>query len=396
MYLVANIFLNIIDVLILFLLSHSFVKRIPIFTVKRVLIGISYGIVMGAIAYLLDDGYIYRIIAMPTAFVMIWLMIKLPFSSTFLVYTLVLLFVGVIQLPVVFIAQLAQLGTVSIFLIIQILSLAVILLGCKILPFNRWYRFIEEHIELKLLILIITFIAVSIIFYWNFEYTWLYVLHFGGILIATLIAIYTVGSKIVHLRYKIPLKTHNDYHVDLGLMVKAYREENHPDIENLNRANKNDKFKLQTENFQLGRLAENIITFIDNKQKLYDQQVEILHDIDYDNDHPSVNVPTIIKMLSILLDNAIETGTNKPIIVELTVTMSYMQLSVRNEFTPTDSEEISRIFTIDGYTTKKTNQRGYGLTNLYYDVKNIGGKIMAMCDHSSVGKSQYLNITITI
>ena len=395
MYLVANIILNTIDVLVFFLLSHAFVKRIPIFTMKRVLIGIGYGIIMGTVAHLFGSN-IYRIIAMPLAFLMIWLMIKLTFSSIFLVYTFALLLFGTIQLPIVLIIEFVQLTSVPMFLVVQILTLAIVLFVCKFLPFNRWYRFIEEHIELKLLIFIITFVAVSIVFYWNFEYSWLYVLYFGGILITTLIAIYAVGSKIVYLRYKLPLKTHNDYHIDLGLMVKAYREENHQDIENLNRDNKNDKFKLQTENFQLGKLAENIITFIDNKQKLYDQQVEIQYDIDYDSDHPNVNVITIIKMLSILLDNAIETGTVKPIIVELTVTMSYMQLSVRNEFDPTDSEEISRIFTIDGYTTKKIDQRGYGLTNLYHDVKNIGGKIMAMCDHSSIGKAQYLNITITI
>ena len=379
-----------------FLISHAFVKRIPIFTMKRVLIGVMYGIVLGGYAHLLEDGHLFRIVAMPALFVMIYLTMKLPFSSTFLVYMLVWLLVGAIQLPVVLITQFAQLGTVPMFLIVQILTLTIVVLSCKLLPFNRWYRFIEEYIELKLLILIITFVAVSIVFYWNFEYSWLYVLYFGGILTTTLIAIYCVGSRIVYLRYKIPLKTHNDYHIDLGMMVKAYREENHQDIEKLKSANNSDEFKLQTNNFQLGKLAENIITFIDNKQKLYDQQVEIQYDIDYDSDHPNVNIITIIKMLSILLDNAIETGTAKPIIVELTVTMSYMQLSVRNEFDTTDSEEISRIFTIDGYTTKKTDQRGYGLTNLYHDVKNIGGKIMAMCDHSSVGKAQYLNITITI
>ena len=101
-------------------------------------------------------------------------------------------------------------------------------------------------------------------------------------------------------------------------------------------------------------------------------------------------------MLSILLDNAIESGTDKPIIVELTVTGSYIQLSVRNEFTPSDSEEISRIFTIEGYTTKKTNQRGYGLTNLHRDIKDLGGRILTSQDYSAIGKAKYLNITISI
>ena len=396
MFLVVNIILNTIDILMLFLLSHAFIKRIPIFTIKRVLIGIAYGIAMGAIGHFSGDGYVYRIIAIPVAFFLIYLMVKLSFSSTFLVYTLIWVLKTTIQLPFVLIFQFAQLGVIPMFLIGQILTLFVIILGCKFLPLNKWYRFIEENLELKLLIFIITFIAISVFFYWNFEYSWLYLLYFGVILISTLISIYCVGSKIVYLRYKIPLKTHNDYHIDLGMMIKAYKEENYQEIERLNNTNQDDKFRLQTENFQLGKTAENIIKFIENKQKLHDRIVEIQHDIDYDSDHPMVNMITIVKMLSILLDNAIESGTNKPIIVELTVTTSYVQLSVRNEFTSSDTEEISRIFTIDGYTTKKTNQRGYGLTNLHHAVKNIGGKIMTAYDYSAIGKAHYLNITITI
>ena len=394
MLLVVNVILNTIDVLILFLLSHAFIKRIPIFTPSRVLIGIAYGIAMGASGHFLGAGYLYRIIALPAAFLMIYLMVKLPFSSAFLIYTLVWLFKAI--LPFALILQFTQLEMTLMFLIGQILTLFAVILGCKLLPLNKWYRFIEENLELKLLIFILTFIVISVVFYWNFEYSWLYLLYFGIILIATIIAIYGVGSKIVYLRYKIPLKTHDNYHIDLGLMAKAYKEENHQEIERLNEINQDDTFKIQTENFLLGKTAENIITFIENKQKLHDRIVEIQYDIDYDSDHPIANIITIVKMLSILLDNAIESGTDKPIIVELTVTMSYIQLSVRNEFTPSDSEEISRIFTIDGYTTKKTNQRGYGLTNLHHAVKNIGGKIMTAYDYSAIGKAQYLNITITV
>jgi len=381
------------DALIFFLLSHTFLKRIPIFNVKRILIGLTYGIAMGAIGYFFEDYY--RIIAMPVALLMIYLMVKLSFSSNLLVYTLVFLFQAV-QFPLVLILQFTQLERQFMFLIGQSLILAIVFLAYKFFPLNKVYRFIEEYIELKFLIFFTTFFAFSVVFYWDFEYSWLYILYYGFILTAILIAIYSVGSKIVHLRYKIPLKNHNDYHIDLGLMVKAYKEENHREIERLNRINDDDKFKLQTENFQIGKTTENIITFIENKQKLHNQRVEIQHNIDYDSNHPVAGIEAIIKMLSILLDNAIESGTDKLVLVELTVAASYIQLTVRNEFVPSDPEEISRIFTIDGYTTKKTNQRGYGLTNLHYDVKNLCGKIMVTCDYRNLGKVKYLNITITI
>ena len=397
MYLLTNVILNTIDILMLFLLSHACAKRIPIFTAKRVMIGIAYGITMGVGAQLLGDdyGYIYRSIAMPAAFLMIYLMVKLPFSSTFLIYILVWLFQA-IQFPIILLLQFAQLDIIPMFLIGQIVTLIVVILSCKFLPLNKWYRFIEEYLELKMFFFLTTFAILSVFFYWDFEDSWLYIVYFGIILTATLAAIYCVGSKIVYSRYKMPLQSHNDYHINLGLMMKAYKEEDHQEIERLNKVNKDSSFKLQTENFHLGKLTENLIAFIENKRRLSDQDIEIQYDVDYDSDHPYVNLVTIVKMLSILLDNAIESGTDKPIIVELTSTASYIQLSVRNEFAPPDSEEMSRIFTIDGYTTKKTNQRGYGLTNLHYDVKKLGGKIMTGYDYSAIRKVQYLNITINI
>ena len=395
MLLVVNSVLNSIDILMFFLLSHACVKRIPIFTVKRVLIGLVYGVAMGAVAYLFVDIYIYRLIAMPVALFMIYSVVKLPFSSTFLVFILVLLFQA-IQFPLVIILELIQIEVMPMFLIGQILTLVTVVLICKFLPCHTWCRYIEENLELKLSIFVVALIVIIAFFYWNFEYSWSYVLYFGVFLTAILIVIYSVGSKIVYLRYIVPRKAHSDYHIDLGLMMKAHKEENLEEIDRLSNIRQDDNFKLLTENFQLGKTAKNIMTFIENKLKLSDSKVEIQQHIDYDSDHQAVGMEIIIKMLSILLDNALESGTHQPIIVELTVTASYIQLSVRNSFTPFDSEEISRIFTIDGYTTKKINQRGYGLTNIHYDVKKLGGKIMASHEYSHIGKTQYLNITIVI
>jgi len=392
--LIPYVILNAIDVLMLFLLSHAFIKRIPIFTVKRVLIGVGYGIAMGTIGYFLDS-YIYRIVVTVISISLVSFIAKRPFASTLLLYAITWSF-GLSQFIFVFIFQFFELGYMQMLFLGQGISLIVIIAACKLLPLSIGYRFIEEHLELKLMIFVSFFICLGVIFYWNYDYSWSYLVFFIGSLIAVAIAIYSIGLKIVYLRHTIPLNTNESYHTNFGLIMKAYKEEDHGEIERLNSLHQDDKFKIQTEGFQLGKASENVVAFIKNKQKLYDRKVEIQHDIDYNSDHPTVNIVMIVKILSILLDNAIESETDKPIIVELTVTASYIQLTVRNEFTPADSEEMSRIFTIDGYTTKKTGQRGYGLTNLHRDVQNANGKIITTHDYNKVGKAQYLNITVTI
>ena len=98
--------------------------------------------------------------------------------------------------------------------------------------------------------------------------------------------------------------------------------------------------------------------------------------------------------MGILLDNAVESGTDKPIIIDLDVGMGHIHLYVRNEFQLTDPEAIERIFTGDGYTTKKAHGRGYGMSNLYREVTKHGGKIVDSYDYREVGKTYYLTVGI--
>ena len=392
--LILAMILNSVDILMIFLLTHAIIKQIPIFTWDRVLFGIGYGASLGIAAYFLDS-YTYRIITTIGAFIVIYLVAKSSFSSAFLIYALTWFF-GLIQFIVILGIQQVSLEQPIFFLLVQAISLVIVLIACRFRFLNIAFRFIEEHIELKLAVFVVGIVLIGALFYFNFQERTPYLVYFISLMVTFIVASYIMSAKIIHLRYKMPLKKHSDYHLNLGRMIQAYEEEDHKEIDRLKELSPDDVFALHVQHFQFGKTKENIIQFIKNKRALYNPNLEVRYEIFYSSEHKMMKTENVIKMLSILLDNAFETGTTNPIIVELSVTKSYIQLTVGNEFTSPDSEELSRIFTVDGYTTKKVNERGYGLTNLHNDLVHVGGKLMTNYQHDRMSNTPYLNITVKI
>jgi len=386
---------NAIGIVVIFLLAHAIVKKKPVLTVNKVLIGIAYALIFGTIFYLEGEGgYIYRITVTVVDILIFYLIMKKSFSSTMLGYAI---FWGVafVQLPFGIVFQQIGLEGISLFIPIQILTLITVIILCRFFPFNNCFRFMEEQLPLKLTAFTLIFISLATVFYFNFSYDVPYFIFWSGILVAYLVAILQISARIIYVRHTIPLKHNDTYHTTLGKLIKAYQEEDMEQIETLKEeldTNFNNHFEL--DGFQLGKTLENINAFIDRKQ--CDITTEIKHDIRYRQDHSRVGIEAIVKLLSILLDNAIESKTNRPIVVDLGVNESHVQLSVKNEFKLEDPEGINRILMIDGYTTKKVNQRGYGLTNLHLELKKLGGELTTSYNYNQDGKAYYLNMMINI
>ena len=391
------IIVNAIDVTIIFLLANAIVNKKPVLTVNRILIGVTYAIVLGIMFDFFDGVYTYRIVTTVVDVLIFYLIMKKSFSSTILGYA-IFWAVSIIQIPLLLIFQATNLANLEwLFLIIQFLSLiiVIIIIHFKKIPFNRWFRFIEEYLVLKLMFFILLFIYLSIAFYLNFEYKMPYFIFWSLLLIASLVAIWQISSRIIYLRHTVPLRHNDAYHTTLGSLIKAYREEDDYLINGLTKElqTKHEVY-LDLAGFQQGKTAENISAFIELKQD--DASAEIKQSIRYRQDHSRIGIETIIKLLSILLDNAVESQTSKPIIVDLGVNEDHIQLSVKNEFKLKDPEGINRILMIDGYTTKKINQRGYGLTNLHVELNQIGGKLTTSYSYNQDGKTYYLNMMVSI
>jgi len=396
--LVPWMIINAIDIVVIFLLANAMVKKKPVLTINRLLIGVAYTFTLGII-FTLDDGggYIYRIVTTIVDILIFYLIIKKTFSSTLIGYA-IFWAVGIIQVPLYLVLQfvgIANLEQPVVFLTMQILSAIIVISLTRVLPFNNWYRFIEEHLILKLMFFVMLLIYICLAFYFRFEYEMPYLMYLTILLIGSLAAICQISARIIHVRHTIPLKANDAYHATFGLLVKAYREENIDQIESLKKVlQTNHNVYFEFDGFQPGKTIENINAFIDSKQ--VDAKAEIKCNLRYREDHSRVGIEVIIKLLSILLDNAIESKTNRPIVVDLGVNESYIQLSVKNEFKLKDREGIHRILMIDGYTTKKVNQRGYGLTNLHFELEQIGGDLTTSYSYNQDGKAYYLNIMVSI
>ena len=399
MLLVLWMIINAIDFAVIFLLAHAIVKKKPVLTVKWILIGIAYAVALGMVSFIFEDSYnyryIYRIITIVLDILIVYFIVRKSLSSALLAYALLWSFISVIQLPLIIIFELIGLAEPPQFMVVQLLTLVCAFVAYKLLPFNNWFRFMEEQLELKLMFLTLGATCLIAAFYLNFEYDIPYLWQWVGMFIVVLVIIYQISARIIHRRHTIPLENNDAYHTTLGLLVKAYQEEDDSQVEALKkelRSNHNVHYDFDC--FQLGKTAENIIAFIDVKQNNVNS--EIKHYIRYRQDHPRIGIDIIIKLLSILLDNAIESETSRPIVVDLGVNESHVQLSVRNEFKLKDPEGISRILTIDGYTTKKINQRGYGLTNLHMKLKQIGGELTTSYNYNPDGKAYYLSMMVNI
>ena len=394
MLLISWTIINAIDFVMIFLLTHAIVKKKPVLTVTRALIGVAYALSLGMVTTFFESGYFHRIATTVLIILIIYFIMKKPFSSVLLGYA-ISWSVAFVQLPFGIIFQLVGIEGVALFFAVQVSALIIVIILCKFFPFNNCFRFMEEHLALKLMFFILAFFCLAAAFYFNFEYDVPQLIFWTGMLIIVLIAICTTSARIIYLKHTIPLRHNDAYHTTLGQIIKAYQEQDMNQIEKLKKElETNHNANLELENFQLGKTTENIIAFIESKQA--DVKAEIKYDIRYRQDHSRVSIDVVIKLLSILLDNAIESKTNKPIAIDLGVSSNHIQLSVGNEFKLKDPEGINRILMIDGYTTKKVNQRGYGLTNLHLELKQMGGEMTTRYSYSQDGKAYYLNMVIDI
>ena len=142
---------------------------------------------------------------------------------------------------------------------------------------------------------------------------------------------------------------------------------------------------------------QNILSHINQKKKnAIHYELLFLTDIEYYEPNAKVSFFVILYMLGVLLDNAIESGTKKAIIIKLFVIKESLYLSVSNEYKRKSAEDFNKMFQ-ERYSTKEESiSRGYGLSNLSKVVADYGGNILLKEEYNKNQKSDYLTITIEV
>jgi len=101
-------------------------------------------------------------------------------------------------------------------------------------------------------------------------------------------------------------------------------------------------------------------------------------------------------MLGVLLDNAVESGTKKAIIINISVIEESLFLSVSNEYQRKSADDFNKMFREQYSTKEESTSRGYGLSNLIKVVTDYGGNILLKEEYNKEQKSDYITRMIDI
>ena len=387
---------NLCDIAATYFIASKLVKRLVSADIRNVLVAVSYSVIFGTISYMFGHSTIFQILVITAQFIIVYLIVKKKISSSLIAfgiyYSLITLFQSLFVVAIL-VFNLEQ--TIVITTIVQFVTVLFAILVYKLVPINRLFAFIEKHLLLKLVILALAFIGIILVLYHNIYVggNFWFILSGIALIVVIFISLCTLGREIYRMTYTNPLNQHDLKISFYGSLINAYKEENHKQIEELEALGKKNNLDLNYE-FQLGKAKENIIEFINRNRLICDQDVEIRNNIVYYKDHHAVGIDVVTKLLGILLDNALESGTKKPIIVKVLVDLGNINIEVSNEYQLTSPDAINRMFD-KGFSTKGTT-RGFGLDNLYRTVQEYGGKVITDYDYNGEMKSNYLTFVIEI
>jgi len=400
---VAQFGLNILDFVMMYIISHTLMKKYIIVKRQHIILCLIYTFIAGFFFYLLH-GFIVRIVNQLILMVMIKFMIKRSeLSDLLIIYMLSFIIIGIVQLPIASVIwavnQSFDFEQSIIFIIIQIFTITVVVPVCKKFKWHQLFYAIHSNIVLKLVFFVCAFLILVIASILNFEYSVSY-LFFStlGILLAGLV----LFPIIVQLyRNTIDIISVHDLKNDLLSTAVAMRSVHDPeeikrmyyeltnelgiDVSTLDTVKTEDAF------VHMEAMNKNIKEFIRMKLESHNKKIDIISDITYYESHEILDFKTILKWFGTLLDNAIDASDQYPIYISLYSMDDDFTLKIANEYMG-EEEDVKVIFE-RGYSTKGQG-RGIGLYNLYKAVLEQGGKIKTDEYYTEAHNCHYLQIEI--
>jgi len=154
---------------------------------------------------------------------------------------------------------------------------------------------------------------------------------------------------------------------------------------------------INIKSININNYNQNISSFITQKRgRATYYKPTFLTDISYYEPNKKVSFSVLLYMLGVLLDNAVESGTKKAIIIKISVIEESLFLSVSNEYQRKSVDDFNKIFQKRYSIKEESTSRGYGLSNLIKVVTDYGGIILLKEEYNKEQKSDYINIMIDI
>jgi len=402
--LIVLMFVNFIDILILYLLSYKFLDRKPPFSKQHLIGGAVYGLAIGITSYYIGLGDLFQLIIMVLTILIFYYLHQrkhqLKFFEIMMIYLLAILFLLFTRLPqtiVIININLISNRSVQNLLIVTIQLFCVLWLIRK-----RWltkgYERIASDIFLQIIIAIT---AIFLIVSWavlSFEISTLYLLLFGSLMGSTIFSLYQLIPIIYFHTKELPRLLH-----DRNTELMAHHARTHTESEckyakaSVNLFMEKADMNPNADSYLVGKYKENIDAFIEKKIDYHQTKMEFKRYINYLEPHEFVKYDELLYMIGILMDNAIESG-RQSFPAHLTVSCIHSHLMIEQSnatLSSVTNEKIEKMLQI-GVSTKAKYGRGYGLHNLKDLIENYGGKleIASSCDREY--KSEYIVFKITI
>ena len=132
---------------------------------------------------------------------------------------------------------------------------------------------------------------------------------------------------------------------------------------------------------------------IDSLKLNHQSDVEINANIQHFEPHKNVSAMNVSYMLGTLLENAIESGTKNPILVDILSTEHVLFIKVANEIESKTPQELYNMLS-KGYSTKEKVGRGFGLSKLKSLVESHKGNIIITQEMNPIAQANYIVFTL--
>lgn len=398
MLIFISMIIHFIDCVFLYYLCFNIIDKKGEKLIKLTLLALLYGIVVGGVAeYLNFYGYAYRIITTFIMMVALRLISKKNICDIIIIYAMIYLCIVVVQITCIAIVRIIGFDRFYSTLIVQILSLIIINFIYLKAPLYRLFNTIQKEILLKLFIFIAIGIFLISFSYFNFQYTEVieYILYFSIMILLTLIGFYETLKRVSFYTNDMPSQLHDIKNILITLQISAQNCPNKGLMKDLETAVEILGLEANVEDMEVSGYYDSILALIDKKQKKNEGTSLILPDIKYLEPNSKLGFLAIGYMLGVLLDNAIETNTEKPILVKININEECLIVSVANEYERQGTDDFHKMFR-KGYSTKNKDGRGHGLTNLSKFVNKYDGELILEYEYNRKQASNYLIVTVDI
>ena len=391
--LVLRVLINVVDIGIIYYLCHNVMNRKPKLKLVELLLFIIYGVIGGIMFFYHGDVWI-RLFAHIFIIMGLKTITKKPFNEVLIIYAFLFVIGGMTQgISFLFIHFTSFVG-VYYYLFIQMVNVIFSVIIYKKIRLYKAFHYVSDKLFLKIVLI------AALCFFWILL-AWILLsreriyenLFFLSIVFAMMsVAIYQVSDREKKLTMKRLAELHDTkktlraIYTELGSLDESNASKHMMQIIEVKYPN------AVINHLEVGDINGNIEKFIKEQKEINDAILKT--DITYIEQNPRVSLSLSLEMLATLLDNAIETGTRKPIEVYFFMAYEEIEICVSNESEHLFPDDFNNMFS-KGYSTKG-EQRGYGLPNLAKDVEKIDGDFEVQLSYHEEYKCNYLTMTIHV